>query len=165
MLDTKTLSFAAFKPSDLPQVRALHALSFKALASGVHSAQQIHAHLKHMHTDGYADDLHRSNVQCALDGNGDLIATAGWLWMEEAPTTARLRKVFVHPDHAGTGLGRTMVERVENMAKEDGGEDYFVRANINAKGFYQRLGYAPIKPGTMDVGDGVTLPVVFMHKG
>lgn len=49
MLDTKPLSFSMLKPSDLPQVRALHALSFKALASGVHSAQQIHAHVKYMH--------------------------------------------------------------------------------------------------------------------
>ena len=165
MLDMKTLSFHTFRPADLPQVRALHALSFKTLASGVHSAQQIHAHLKYMHTDEYADDLDRSNVQCAMDGNGDLIATSGWLWMDEAPTTARLRKVFVHPDHAGTGVGRTMVKRVEGLAKENGGEDYFVRANINAKGFYQHLGYTPIKPGTMDVGDGMTLPVMFMHKG
>ena len=165
MLDTKTLSFTAYTSADLPQVRALHALSFKTLASGTHSAQQIHAHLKYMHSDEYADDLERSNVQCALNGNGDLIATAGWLWMDEAPSTARLRKVFVHPEHAGTGLGRTMVERVEDMAKSDGGEDYFVRANINAKGFYQRLGYAPIKPGTMDVRDGMSLPVMFMHKG
>ncbi|MEG3617515.1 GNAT family N-acetyltransferase [Magnetovibrio sp. PR-2] len=165
MLDTKSLSFTAFKPADLPQVRALHALSFQSLASGAHSAQQIHAHVKYMHTDEYADDLDRSNLQCALDGNGDLIATAGWVWMDEAPTTARLRKVFVHPDNAGTGLGRTMVERVEGLAKDSGSEDYFVRANINAKGFYQRLGYAPIKPGTMDVMDGISLPIMFMHKG
>ncbi len=165
MLDTDTLTISAYSSAELAEVRALHALSFRKLAVGAHSAQQIHAHIKYMNTITYAEDLNRSNMICARDSDGEMIATAGWIWMDQAPTTARLRKIFVHPQAAVCGLGRSMVKRVEDLSHQHGATDHFVRANINAKGFYKRLGYQTIKPGTMEVSDGVQLPVVFMHKG
>lgn len=165
MLDTQNIFVAPYSPQDLHSLRELHALSFRTLASGVHSAEQIYAHLRYMNTDHYADDVARSHVMCAFDADARMIATAGWLFMDGAPTTARIRKVFVHPDHAGTGLGRHMVERAEKAASHHGCADFFVRANINAKGFYKRLGYQDVKPGVMPVDGGVSLPVMFMHKG
>jgi len=165
MQSLRTLTVSPYGVSDLAELRDLHALSFKALASGSHSAEQILAHIRFMNTDDYAADVARSNVLCARDAHGRLQATAGWLRMDSAANTARIRKVFVHPDMAGKGLGRRMVTATEIAAQSQGAEDFFVRANINAKGFYKRLGYAEIKPGEMPVSGGINLPVMFMHKG
>jgi len=164
MQSLKALSITPYDEQDLPQLRALHALSFKALAGGEHSAEQIFAHIRYMSTDDYAVDVARSNMLCARDARGCLRATAGWLKMDHAPDTARIRKVFVHPDLAGKGLGRRMVTATEIAAHSQGANDFFVRANINATGFYKRLGYAEIKPSVMAVSGDIHLPVMFMHK-
>lgn len=140
-------------------------MSFKTLASGSHSAEQVFAHIRFMNTDDYAVVVTQSNILCARDSAGRLMATAGWLAMNSAPTTARIRKVFVHPDMSGTGLGRRMVGAIEIAARDQGTEDFFVRANINAKGFYKRLGYTEIKPSVMEVSGGINLPVMYMYKG
>ena len=164
MRNLNNLTIAPYCAQDLPELRALHALSFKALASGEHSSEQVFAHMRFMNTDDYAADVASSNILCARDARGHLTATAGWIKMESAPNTARIRKVFVHPDMARKGLGRRMVIATEIAARSQGADDYFVRANINAKGFYTRLGYAEIKPSVMAVSGGVNLPVMFMHK-
>ncbi|HEY9079179.1 GNAT family N-acetyltransferase [Magnetovibrio sp.] len=164
MQNLNAIDIRPYTEKDLPELRALHAMSFKALAAGSHSAEQIFAHIRFMNTDDYAADVARSNVLCARDERGDLCATAGWLRMDGAPDTARIRKVFVHPELSGQGLGRRMVIANEISARSHGTEDYFVRANINATGFYKRLGYREIKPGVMTVSGGINLPVMFMHK-
>lgn len=164
MQKLNNLTITPYGAQDLPELRALHALSFQTLASSEHSAEQIFAHIRYMNTDDYATDVARSNILCARDTRGRITATAGWIKMERAPATARIRKVFVHPDMAGKGLGRRMVTAIEIAARSQGADDYFVRANINAKGFYKRLGYAEIKPSVMAVSGGVDLPVMFMHK-
>ena len=160
----ENLSITTYTPTDLDDVRRLHALSFQKLAVGGHSSEQILAHIDLIKSSAYGADVARSNLLCARDQDGELIATAGWLFMDGAPTTARIRKVFVHPGHAQSGIGRRMMGLVEHTAKLSGGEDFFVRANITAKGFYKRLGYSEIKPGTMEVGRGIKLPVMFMYK-
>lgn len=164
MLATDAITVSPYTQQDLPELRALHALSFHRLAAGQHSAEQMYAHARFIHDDAYGEDVARCNLQCARDDAGRLVATAGWISMSNAPDTARIRKVFVHPDLAGTGLGRRMVGLAEDLAQVAGCADYFVRANINAKGFYKRLGYSEVKPGVMDIGGGVNLPVMFMHK-
>jgi len=165
MRNSTLITIKPYSEDDLAELRALHALSFKTLASGSHSAEQVFAHIRFMNSDGYAADIAQSNMLCARDGVGRLMATSGWLAMNRAPTTARIRKVFVHPDMAGTGLGRRMVGVTEIAARDQGTEDFFVRANINAKGFYKRLGYTEIKPSVMEVSGGINLPVMYMFKG
>ena len=164
MRKTQSLTITPYSEDDLSELRGLHALSFKALASGSHSAEQVFAHIRFINTDDYAADVALSNILCARNGAGRLMATAGWLRMSRAPMTARIHKVFVHPDMAGNGLGRRMVTATEITARGQGAEDFFVRANINAKGFYKRLGYAEIRPGVMDISGGINLPVMYMYK-
>ena len=164
MQSLKNLTIVPYRAQGLTELRALHAASFKALTGGEHSVEQIFAHIRFMHTDDYATDVARSNILCARDARGRLTATAGWIKMDHAPGTARIRKLFVHPDMARKGLGRRMVTATEIAAQSQGANDYFVRANTNAKGFYKRLGYAEIKPSVMTVSGGVNLPVMFMHK-
>lgn len=164
MMDSPNISIKPFALSDLAELRTLHALSFKVLASSVHSQEQVFAYIRTMNTDEYAADVSRSNILCARDESEKLVATAGWVRMDKSHTTARIRKVFVHPDLASNGLGRRMVTAAEISAQAHGAEDFFVRANINAKGFYKRLGYAEIKPSFMPITGGLNLPVMLMHK-
>jgi len=160
MLDGFALS--RYTPADTATVRALHALAFRTLATSHHTPAQIAAHEALIMAPDYAHDLARSHVLLARRG-GELAATAGWLAMPDRPGTARIRKVFVHPDMARRGLATAMVRAAEADAAKAGLTRLVVRANVNAVPLYEKLGYRTVEAGVMPAG-GENLPVMFMEK-
>lgn len=144
-------------------VRRLHALAFRRLAAAHHTPAQIEAHEALIMDTAYADDLAQSHLLLAEEHSGRLVATAGWLALPDRPATARIRKVFVHPDMAGRGLGSAMVRAAEADACAAGLPNLFVRANINAVPLYEKLGYRPVERGVMSAG-AEALPVMFMER-
>lgn len=49
--------------------------------------------------------------------------------------------IFVTPEHHARGLGRQLMHRIEAQAMELGADRITVRAAVNARGFYEKLGY------------------------
>ena len=152
-----------YESRDADAVRRLHALAVRRLAASHHTPAQLAAHEALIMADAYADDLARSNLLLAEARGGRLVATGGWLPHPDRPATARIRKVFVHPDLAGRGLGSAMVRAAEAAAHAAGLPNLFVRANINAVRLYEKLGYRALEPGVMPAGLE-NLPVMFMER-
>lgn len=148
---------------DIPAICDLHARSFTELADNVHTAEQVLAHVGLIRDAAYIDELRRCHMTVAEAAHG-LVATSGWLIVEDEPGTARIRKVFVHPAMARRGLGTMMVQNAERQAAEAGYPRLIVRANINAIGLYTRLGYSALRKDVMLGANGVPLPVVMMEK-
>lgn len=163
-LDQVAVTFRAMALVDVPAVRALHALSFATLARALHTPEQIAGHVALIDSAAYEAELQRCHVELALRNNEEIVATAGWIAVPERPGTARIRKVFVHPNIARCGLGSRMVRRAEAAARRSGYGRMIVRANINAVPLYLKLGYVKIEDVMMDVGDGIMLPAVMMEK-
>ena len=154
----------AAEAADLPAIQRLHALSFAMLATGEHSPAQIAAHTELTQSLEYETDVLCSHLVLALTPAGDVVATAGWIAVPDEAGTARIRKVFVHPDWARRGLASRLVQDAEHRALEAGYPRVIVRANRNAVPLYRRLGYEPLREGVMAAPGGVELPVVFMDK-
>lgn len=152
-----------YTPADLEEVRRLHALAFRQLAASHHDAAQIAAHEALIVAPDYAADVARSNLVLARHETDGLIATAGWLALEDRPHTARIRKVFVHPGWARKGLATALVQAAEKAAAAAGYPNLFVRANVNAVPLYQALGYRAEASGIMPAGSA-ELPVVYMSR-
>ncbi len=112
----------------------------------------------------YAADLAASHLMLALRADGAVIATAGWIAVAEEVGTARIRKIFVHPDIARRGVASHLVRDAEARAVAAGHRRIIVRANLNAVPLYLKLGYRTLGEGGMDAGGGITLPVHFMEK-
>lgn len=161
MVDAITLH--PMEEADIAGICDLHARSFAALADDWHSAEQILAHVGLIQNPTYIDDLLQSHITVAQVEHG-LVATSGWLIVDEQPGTARIRKVFVHPAMARRGLGSMMVRHAEQQALDAGYPRLIVRSNINAVGLYTKLGYEPVKRDVMLGANGVQLPVVMMEK-
>lgn len=159
----ESISLQPCTPADLPAVRALHALAFRRLAASHHDAAQIAAHEALIAAEDYAADVARSNLVLARHPAAGLIATAGWLAMADRPGTARIRKVFVHPDWARRGLATALVRAAERAAAAAGCPHLYVRANINAVPLYEKMGYRAEARGMMPAGDA-ELPVVYMSR-
>lgn len=54
---------------------------------------------------------------------------------------AHIDVIEVHPDYRGRGIGRALIEFVEEVAGERGVEMLTVQPDEEAKGFYKRLGF------------------------
>jgi len=59
----------------------------------------------------------------------------------------KIDAVFVDPDHAGNGIGRKMMQRLEEIGIESGAaETLYLEATLNAAPFYRKLGYSYESP-------------------
>ena len=161
---TDDVILRAARSADFPAIAALHALAFARLAASHHSPAQIAAHERLTRAPAYADDLARSHLSVAVSNAGEIVGSAGWIDLPDQPGTARIRKVFVHPEVARRGLATRLVTDAERRALAAGACRLLVRANVNAVPLYERLGYRALQRGVMAAGDGVDLPVLFMEK-
>jgi GNAT superfamily N-acetyltransferase len=154
-------NFRAFEENDWISVRELHSTSFARLAASGYTAEQMQAVERLLRDPSYKQDLRESNLTLALFA-GDIVGSAGWC--QPAPGTARIRKVFVAPQHAGKGLGRLLMEHVERDIRASGIREIVIRATMNAVPFYERLDYHKVRLDAMTSSDGVLIPVTMMCK-
>ena len=145
-----------------PAVRALHIASFTVLARGQHDDEQMAGHAALVGAPDYAEDLARSHIVLALEGDGRLAATAGWLGGENG--IARIRKVSVRPDLARRGLASAMLSLAENAAIAAGHTHLALRASLNAVPLYAKACYTIVSEGTITTPTGAELPVVYMER-
>jgi putative acetyltransferase len=158
------VSLRPARDKDLAAIKALHALAFTSLAADHHSAEQLEAHQHLIEGPDYDHDIRRSHLMLAVTPTGEIVGSAGWIEVPEEPSTARIRKVFVHPRLARRGLASLLVREAERRAIAAGHTRIIVRSNVNAVPLYRKLGYVPLRSGDMATPSGVALPVLFMEK-
>jgi GNAT superfamily N-acetyltransferase len=54
---------------------------------------------------------------------------------------AHIKKVYVLPEYQGKGVGRSLLENLEQLAKDKGFCECELNSTINALNFYKRFGY------------------------
>jgi len=160
----QTFTFRVYRPEDAAEVCDLHHRSFADLARSHHSDAQVAAHSALTQTAAYANALAGNNLELAETRAHKIVGSTGWCEMADRHGTARIRKVFIDPSCAGAGLGRQLVTRAEARARDAGFTNFFVRANINAAPFYERLGYTRVEYGSMPTNGPIELPVAYMTK-
>jgi putative acetyltransferase len=75
-----------------------------------------------------------------------------------------LEGLFVHPDHAGRGLGGCLLEHMLSLADDRACPRLEVEASLNAKTFYARHGFEETSAGALDLAPGLTLASVLMLR-
>lgn len=73
---------------------------------------------------------------------------------------AKLERICVLLDYRKHGLGRVLINKLEEMALADGLKKAKLHAQVQASGFYARLGYAPASDVFMEDG----IPHLLMTK-
>ncbi len=84
----------------------------------------------------------------------------------------RVRNVFVRIDHHQLGIGKILMQHIEDIARQQGKVRLGLRASISAVVFYQKLGYTIVEEIEECIGDMVInvvemakpLPVVSFHE-
>ncbi|MEK4438747.1 MULTISPECIES: GNAT family N-acetyltransferase [Paenibacillus] len=73
---------------------------------------------------------------------------------------AKLERICVMMDYRKHGLGRVLIDKLEQMALDQGLKRAKLHAQVQASGFYERLGYAAASDVFMEDG----IPHLLMTK-
>jgi predicted GNAT family N-acyltransferase len=106
--------------------------------------------------DGRDDDAEHAVVFDPV-GNGSALATARLLTVQGVGIVGR---VAVRKDQRGTGLGAVVMLAIEDRAAELGLPVLELHAQLDAQGFYARLGYEAFGDTYLEAG----IPHVSMRK-
>lgn len=147
---------------DADAMRSLHTVAVYELADSHYDADQLDAWAApDADRDGFPfDDPDHHLVLAERDGE---VAGFGQLNLPEREVVAD----YVHPDHAGHGVGSTLLAHLEGYARGSGFDRLELTASMNAVGFYERHGYEVVEETELDRShrvEGVTLPVASMEK-
>jgi len=152
---------------DIPAVRALADAIWRQHYPGIISGDQIDYMLVH----GYsAEALSRFVTE---NGAGLAIAEidgrpVGFAaWYRDDATTTKLDKLYVLPEHHGSGVGRALIEHVAALARGRGGTTLTLNVNRNNTGAiraYERCGFAIRERGDFPIGDGFVMEDFIMAR-
>lgn len=157
---------------DAETIRTVHRESILGLGPGAYDGEQVEAWAA-----GCADADYASGIEA---GDPFLVATVG----EEvvgfgslsvgppenyaADVDGEVTGIYVHPAHAGRGVGSRLLAAVEKRAREAGIDRLGLTASANAVGFYESRGYERVRTYrhefSTERSTGVTGRVVEMER-
>jgi len=84
----------------------------------------------------------------------------------DKPSTYKLQKLYVRTDIQGKGLGKTLLEYVEETVKDAGAKNLHLNVNRfnKARSFYEKMGFVVIKEEDVDIGNGYLMNDFVMEK-
>jgi predicted GNAT family N-acyltransferase len=104
------------------------------------------------------DDLDATAVHCVGYEDGAPVA-AGRLIAGDG--YGKIGRMAVLSSRRGSGLGAAILGALEDEGRARGLREFRLSAQVQARGFYERCGYAPAG----DVYDEVGIPHIAMRKG
>lgn len=163
------------EPSDLGALRALQERSLRVLGQPYYTATQIETFISRV---GTMDDyLVADRTYLVAEMDGELLGCAGWTtrmpgYARNTPDAhlyanrrkATVRSVFVEPLVARQGVGRRIMNAVENAVRGDGFPSVELGATDSGLSFYQAIGYQPLRMLQVGLGDGISFRITVMNK-
>ncbi len=136
----------------------MHTQAIRQSAKSHYTAEQIEAWAGRLIQDYYTPDPDVFFVAVADDGS---IVGFGELNLK----TGEIEAVFVAPEHGRRGIGRRLLQFLEDLAAQHGLTRLVLDASLNAVAFYEQLGYRQTEPTVQVYGkDAVSVPGMLMTK-
>ena len=181
-------------PEDIPVLRALIEASARGLQTKDYTPAQIEGALKtvfgvdsqliadgtYIVAEAEARSGDRAGAANALSGLM-IIGCGGWSkrktlygsdrWsgredalMDPLRDAAKIRAFFIHPDWARRGVGSMILKACEDAAKAAGFTRYEMGATLTGAKLFGAKGYVAVKPISIPLVNGESLPVIHMEK-
>lgn len=164
---------------DTPAIAALIERSVRGLQAGDYDCDQIERALNTVF--GVDRRLVSDGTYFVVARGPELLACGGWSYRrtlfgadtihtrDDAELTpgleaAKIRAVFVAPEHARRGLAARLLARCETEALARGFDRLELGATLTGERMYARRGFTAVERLEAPLGDGLTLPIVRMTK-
>ena len=90
------------------------------------------------------DELEKRSIHImATNETGNVLGVCRMHFIDK--TKGQIRYMAVHPDQRGKGIGLSLLNAAEAIAKKNGIQWIILQSRENAIGFYERLGYHQIE--------------------
>lgn len=180
-------------PEDVPVLRRLIEASVRGLQTEDYTPAQIEGALQtvfgvdsQLIADGtyiVAEAPVPERVPQELDrkSNGIIVGCGGWSkrktlygsdhWtgredalLDPLRDAAKIRAFFIHPHWARQGVGSKILQACEEAARAAGFSRYEMGATLTGAKLFAAKGYVAVKPISVPLNNGETLPVIHMEK-
>jgi putative acetyltransferase len=161
--DEQRAAIRPLRAGDLDGIGALQEAAILALGAATYSRAQLDAWARfgwHYRRKLLEDD----GAFFVAERPDRLVGVGGWSPDSLAADLAWLRYLFVHPDSAGRGIGRQLVEAVEADARGHGKAGFRVWCSLNAAGFYTALGYRRVRHGRWPITSAIEIDYLLLAK-
>lgn len=101
---------------------------------------------------GEVGNVDPADYPALVDGSDDALAATG-----------EIRAVYVHPDHARSGVGTALLAELERRAHRYGFDSLVLTASLNAVPFYEHHGYEAVAELVHEFGGEVEGGAVVMR--
>jgi GNAT superfamily N-acetyltransferase len=143
---------------DLNELAVLHRASIMALCTEHYSQEQLREWTSGLRAERYAPLLESHVV--ILDERAGKLCGLGVF----DPRAGLINATYVAPVVVRQGVGRALIEAMEQIASERGVHEVHLNATLNAVPFYESLGYANDGPAINRLPSGAELPCLRMRK-
>ncbi|PIE26170.1 MAG: GNAT family N-acetyltransferase [Micrococcales bacterium] len=152
-----TLTIRRYQCADAAATARVFRESVSRTAAASYEDRQIAAWL------GRGNDVRRWNTR-RLAAHTVVAETQGEVaGFSDLTRAGVLDMLYVHPDHAGQGVARALVEEVLGEARSRGLATVVVQASRAARPVLERLGFVVDHENPHNVVDGVCVPNFTMH--
>ena len=179
-------------PHDVPALRQLIDASVRGLQTEDYSQAQIEGALKtvfgvdsQLIADGTYIVAEAAVAEDGLESGANqqtmIVGCGGWSkrktlygsdhWTDREDTlldpqkdAAKIRAFFIHPAWARRGVGSLILQACEDAAREAGFTRYEMGATLTGAKLFGAKGYVAVKPISIPLVNGETLPVIHMEK-
>jgi N-acetylglutamate synthase-like GNAT family acetyltransferase len=163
---TPTLSLRRASPADLSAVDALLARSYPRLLAADYPPSVLVLAVPRI-ARARPELLASGTYFLAEDADGHVVAAGGWsragpMGASGIADTGHVRHVATDPDLTRRGIGRALMGRVLEDARDSGMEWLDCLSTRTAVPFYAALGFRPLHPVDVPLAPGIRFPAVRM---
>lgn len=154
--------------SDVPLIREVAEKTWPISYQGIISPEQIRYMLDLMYSQLKIEAAVKDPKQAfwLAEKNGVVLGFCGIEhgWPQAGFT--RIHKLYILPDTQGLGLGKILVDHVEQEAVKHGNNQLHLNVNKNNKaiGFYHKHGFITAGEEVIDIGNGYLMDDFVMIK-
>lgn len=145
-----------FREADVPALKSLIHRTIALCYPGHYCAEAVRFFLNYHNEEAIRRDA-REGCTVVLERAGRLAGTGTVVGDE-------IKRVFVDPAAQGQGVGRRIMERLEDKARSSHVRTIRLDASLPSKVFYDRLGYTTVEKTFLPVGNGRRLDFFKMQK-
>ena len=146
------------KQEDKEFIWQVHTEAIKKLCKSHYTQKQIQAWIHFLNPESYRDVI--ETREFFVVENDKIVIGFGQLNSE----TGEVEAVYIKPKNVGLGLGKSMMQTLEDVAREKGLKSLHLCSSLNAVPFYEKAGYTFQHESEHRLADGMKLACVYMEK-
>ncbi len=153
--------------SDIPGIRTAHHASVRDIAAQDYSGEQVSAwtaRILDRETVSHIAYQIKQETVWVVERDGIIEGFAHFRTPADIHPAGYLHALYLTPEVAGAGVGRRMLQLVEEHARKLGYTRIGLHSSRTARGFYLKLGYFDVGTELLHLVQGVGLPSQPMAK-